>query len=75
MGVDTGTLGRILIVGGLVLAALGLLVMVIGRVPFLGRLPGDIVVRRGPVTIYAPLVTSLLLSVLLTIALSLFFRR
>lgn len=72
---DTGTLGRILIVGGLVLAALGLLVMVIGRVPFLGRLPGDIVVRRGPVTIYAPLVTSLLLSVLLTIALSLFFRR
>jgi len=73
--VDLGNLGRVLIVGGLTLAALGLLVVLLGRVPLLGRLPGDIVVRRGPVTFYAPLVTSLLLSVLLSIALSLFFRR
>lgn len=72
---DLGNLGRVLIVGGLTLAALGLLVVLLGRVPLLGRLPGDIVVRRGPVTFYAPLVTSLLLSVLLSIALSLFFRR
>ena len=72
---DLGTLGRLFIVGGLVLAGLGLLVVLLDRVPFLGRLPGDIVIRRGPVTVYAPIVTSILLSILLTIALSLFLRR
>ena len=74
-GVDLGTVGRLLIVGGLALAGLGVVVLLFGRTPFLGRLPGDIVIRRGPVTIYAPLVTSILLSILLTIALSLFLRR
>ena len=72
---DLGTVGRLLIVGGLVLAGLGLLVVLLDRVPFLGRLPGDIVIRRGPVTIYAPIVTSILLSILVTIALGLFLRR
>ena len=72
---DLGTVGRLLIVGGLVLAGLGLLVVLLDRVPFLGRLPGDIVIRRGPVTVYAPIVTSILLSILVTIALSLFLRR
>lgn len=72
---DLGTVGRLLIVGGLVLAGLGLLVVLLDRVPFLGRLPGDIVIRRGPVTIYAPIVTSILLSILVTIAFSLFLRR
>ncbi|MER3485211.1 MAG: DUF2905 domain-containing protein, partial [Chloroflexota bacterium] len=48
------------------------------RVPFLGslgKLPGDIVYRRGNITIAIPLVTSLLLSLLLTLILNLFFRR
>ncbi len=75
---DLNGVGRALIVGGLLMAAIGVLIIFAGHVPLLdrlGRLPGDFVVRRGPVTLYAPLLTSLLLSVLLTIALSLFFRR
>ena len=75
---DLGTIGRFLIGAGLALALVGGLILLAGRVPFLGwlgRLPGDIVVRRGPVTVYVPLLTSILLSLVLTIALNLFLRR
>lgn len=65
------TLGRLLVIIGLVIAALGLLVMV--GIPF-GRLPGDIVIRRGSFTFSFPLVTSIVLSVLLTLLLMLFRR-
>jgi hypothetical protein len=64
-------MGRLLVLLGLGIAALGLLVM--AGVP-LGRLPGDFVVRRGPVNFYFPLATSIVLSIILTLVLS-FFRR
>jgi len=64
-------MGKLLVIGGAILMALGLLVM--AGVP-LFRLPGDFLVRRGPVTFYFPLVTSILLSVLFTL-LMMFFRR
>ena len=72
---DLGAVGRLLIGAGLLLALVGVVLLLAGRVPFLGRLPGDFVFRRGPVTVYVPLLTSLLLSVLLTLALNIFFRR
>ena len=64
-------MGRLLVFLGLGIAALGLLVM--AGVP-LGRLPGDFVIRRGPVSFYFPLATSILLSIILTLILS-YFRR
>ena len=72
---DIGSIGKLLLVAGLVLAGVGLLVMVAGRVPFLGRLPGDIYVQRGNFTFYFPLLTSILLSILLTVLVNLFARR
>ena len=57
-------MGRLLIVVGLVIAGVGLLVML--GIP-LGRLPGDVVIRRGSATVYFPLGTSILVSVILTI--------
>lgn len=57
-------MGKLLVIVGLVIAALGVLMMV--GLP-LGRLPGDIVVRRGSFTFYLPITTSILLSVLLTL--------
>ena len=59
-------LGRLLIVAGLAAAGLGVLLSLGGRIPGLGRLPGDIVVERGGFRLYVPLATSILLSVLLT---------
>lgn len=65
-------LGRVLMLFGVVLVAVGALLTVAGRVP---RLPGDIVIRRDTVTIYIPIATSILLSVVLTFLLSLLVRR
>ena len=64
-------MGKILVVAGLALAGVGALLML--GVP-LGRLPGDIVYRRGSVTVYVPLATSLLLSLVLTVVLMLWRR-
>jgi hypothetical protein len=63
--------GKVLLIGGLVIAGIGLLVM--AGVP-LGRLPGDIVVRRGSGTFYFPLATSILLSIILSLLLAAFRR-
>ena len=64
--------GRLLIVLGGVLLLAGLCLTLFGRLPLLGRLPGDFVFRRGNVTVYLPLATSLLLSVLLSLLFALF---
>jgi hypothetical protein len=66
-------LGRVLIGIGVVLLILGLAFFVFGRMG-LGKLPGDIVVRRGNFTFYFPLVTSILISVVVSLLLWLFRR-
>jgi hypothetical protein len=65
-------LGLVLLVGGAVLwigGALGT------RIPFLGRLPGDIHVQRGNWSFYFPLTTSIVVSILLTLVLTFLSRR
>ena len=64
-----------MVIAGLVLVGLGLLVMFAGRFTSIGRLPGDIVYRRGNFTFYFPVVTSILLSLLLTAVMWLLNRR
>lgn len=64
-------MGKLLVIIGLAIAAIGAAVML--GVP-LGRLPGDIVVRRGAFTFYFPLATSVVLSVVLTLLWA-FLRR
>jgi DUF2905 family protein len=68
-------IGRFLIVLGVVIVLAGAVLVLAGRLPWLGRLPGDIVVRREHVTFYFPIVTSIVLSVVLTLLLNLFWRR
>jgi hypothetical protein len=64
-------MGKLLVLIGLGITALGLLVML--GVPF-GRFPGDIYVRRGNFSFYFPLATSLIVSILLTVLFALFRR-
>jgi hypothetical protein len=64
-------MGKTLILVGLVIVGLGLLMML--GLP-LGRLPGDFSVRRGNVSFYFPLTTSIIVSILLTLLFSLFRR-
>jgi len=75
MMVGMDSLGKMLILLGIFLAVLGGLFLLAGKIPFLGRLPGDIAFRRGNWSFYFPLTTSILISLLLTLLLSLFTRR
>lgn len=70
-----GGLARFLILFGVISFVMGLVLLAGERIPFLGRLPGDLLFRRGGATIYIPLATSLLLSVVLTILVNIVFRR
>jgi hypothetical protein len=65
-------MGRLLIIVGLVIAAVGVLISL--GVP-IGRLPGDVTVRRGNFTFYFPLATSIIASILLTLLLTFLMRR
>jgi multisubunit Na+/H+ antiporter MnhG subunit len=66
-------LGRLLILFGAILLVVGLLFTVSGKIG-LGKLPGDIVYRRGNFSFYFPLMTSILLSIVLSLLLWLFRR-
>jgi hypothetical protein len=68
-------LGRVLIVVGIVLALVGVVLLFVDRVPWIGRLPGDVEVRRGNWTFYFPLGTSIAVSIVLTLILWLIGRR
>ncbi|TMD23023.1 MAG: DUF2905 domain-containing protein [Chloroflexi bacterium] len=68
-------IGKLLIIVGGFIVVVGLVLFLGVRIPFLGRLPGDISVDRGNVHFYFPIVTCLLLSVVLTLLLNAFFRR
>jgi len=61
--------GKFLIIAGLVIIVLGAVLMLAGKVPFPGRLPGDIIIERKNFTFYFPLATSIILSVILTLIL------
>jgi membrane protein implicated in regulation of membrane protease activity len=68
-------LGKSLIVVGVLIVVVGAVLMLAGRVPWVGRLPGDIYIQRGKWSFYFPVVTSLVVSVLLTLLFWLFGRR
>lgn len=67
-------IGKLLIGGAVVLLVLGGVFLLLGRFG-LDRLPGDLVFRRGNFTVYAPIGLMIVVSVVLTILLNLFFRR
>ena len=60
------SLGKSLIVLGLIIALIGVILTLAGRIPWLGRLPGDIYVKRESFTFYFPLATSIVISLILS---------
>ena len=64
-------MGKVLVIAGLIIAAVGLLVMAGAPI---GRLPGDFTWRRGNATFYFPLATSIIISIVLTVVLALLRR-
>jgi len=65
-------LGKVLIVLGVVIAGVGVLLIMGDKIPWIGKLPGDIIFRKEKFTFYFPIATCVILSILLTIIFSLF---
>jgi hypothetical protein len=68
-------IGKLLIGLGIAMIAIGGVLLLFGKIPFIGRLPGDIMVQKKNFTFYFPLATSILLSLLLTFLFWLFGKR
>jgi hypothetical protein len=68
-------LGKTLIVFGIILIGIGILLTFVNKIPFLGRLPGDIYIQRKNFIFYFPLATSILISIILSLIFWLWSRR
>lgn len=68
-------IGKSLIILGIIVIVIGGLLLLSGKIPWLGRLHGDILIQKKNFTFYFPLATSILLSLLLTLIFLLFRRR
>ncbi|MDP2627356.1 MAG: DUF2905 domain-containing protein [Candidatus Rokubacteria bacterium] len=72
-------LGKILVGFGVVMIVLGGILLLAGnlsgKVPWIGQLPGDIHIERGNWSVYFPLATCIIISLVLTLIVSVFFRR
>ena len=68
-------MGKLFIIIGGFLLLTGLVLTFLGKLPWVGRLPGDILIKRDNFTFYFPLLTSLLLSLLLSLLMNLFGRK
>ena len=67
-----GSLGKILIIFGVVLVAIGLILTLSDKIPWLGKLPGDIYIKRDMFSFYFPITTGIIISILLTLLFALF---
>jgi hypothetical protein len=64
---DFSGIGKIVVVIGLVIVVIGLLLIFFNKIPFIGKLPGDIVIKKENFTFYFPIVTSIVLSIILSL--------
>ena len=71
----TGSIPKLLIGIGVIFIVSGILISLAGKIPFVGKLPGDIYIRRDNFTFYFPFATCLLVSVLLTLLAVLFGKK
>lgn len=67
-------IGRFLVLIGALIIAVGLVLIFAGKIPWLGRLPGDLTIQRKDIVVYIPIATCLLLSLILTIVLNVLKR-
>jgi len=67
-----GALGKLLVLLGVFIILIGLLLMAGDKIPYVGRLPGDIVLKKEKFIFYFPLATSIIISIILTLLFTLF---
>jgi uncharacterized membrane protein YkgB len=67
-----GALGKMLILLGIFIIILGILLLIGDKIPWLGKLPGDIIIKRERLSFYFPITTCILISIILTLLFTLF---
>jgi hypothetical protein len=72
---DLNSIGKLLIYTGLFIVIIGVILYFSPKIPFLGKLPGDISIKKGNFTFYFPLATSILLSIIISLILYILSRR
>jgi len=72
---ELSLLGKVLIIMGIAIALIGVTLLWGHKIPFLGRLPGDIYIRRGHFIFYFPLATCIIISLILTLIFTLWLRK
>ena len=60
-------IGKTLIIFGIILIGLGVLLTLVNKIPFMGRLPGDIYIQKKNFSFYFPIATSILISIILSL--------
>ena len=68
-------IGKILILFGIILIGVGLLLIFFNKIPLIGKLPGDILIQKKDFTLYFPLATSIILSIILSLIFWVFNRK
>lgn len=66
---------KFLILLGVVIIGIGLILLLFEKIPYIGRLPGDILIKRKNFTFYFPITTSIIISIILSIILMIIFRK
>ncbi len=61
------SIGKVLIIAGIAFVVIGILLMQFDKIPLIGKLPGDILVRKKNFTVYFPLATSIIISIVLSL--------
>ncbi len=67
-----GEIGKLLIFFGLILIIIGLIFSFAGKIPYIGKLPGDIYIKKGNFSFYFPITTCIIISIVLTLIFSIF---
>ena len=62
-----GPIGKLLIFFGLIISATGIIILLAGKIPWIGRLPGDLYIQRRNFAFYFPITTSIIVSIILTL--------
>jgi len=72
---ELGVFGKILVAFGIIMIVVGGLFMFGSKIPFIGRLPGDITIQKKNFSFYFPITTSIIISIILSFIMWLFSRR
>jgi len=67
--------GKIIIIFGIILVIVGVVLLFSSKIPLIGKLPGDILIKRDGFTFYFPIATSIIISIILTIIINIFLRK